>query len=205
MFIKLLIRALKKRFKKSSPDEQNAVRELASEAKSDTRESLKAKKRRTKKMADEKVEEIKKEEIENKKVEEEKPADEKKEVAVEEKEEKSVKEQPEVAENEATEKEEKTVEPTVEEVEPIGNGVRVEDLVTKDLLTERLAAFEAKLDAVLNENKALKDKLSEKDTELNGMRDKYENKDFGNVAKQGMVKPDRAANSTFDEYSRQFM
>ena len=95
--------------------------------------------------------------------------------------------------------------PQVQETEPVGNGVRVEDLVTKDELMERLAAFEAKFSAVVKENEDLKNKLSAKDEELNGMKDKYENKDFGNFQKQGMIKQDKVANSTFDEYSRQFM
>ena len=86
----------------------------------------------------------------------------------------------------------------VSETPETGNGVRVEDLVTKEELTERLAALEAKFDAVLKENGDLKEKLS-------GMEEKYERKDFGTFQKQGMVGKDKDANNTFDEYAKQFM
>ena len=86
----------------------------------------------------------------------------------------------------------------VSETTETGNGVRVEDLVTKEELTERLAALEAKFDAVLKENGDLKEKLS-------GMEEKYENKDFGTFQKQGMTSKDKDANNTFDEYAKQFM
>lgn len=86
----------------------------------------------------------------------------------------------------------------VSETAETGNGVRVEDLVTKEELTERLAALEAKFDAVLKENGDLKEKLS-------GMEEKYERKDFGTFQKQGMVSKDKDANNTFDEYAKQFM
>ena len=86
----------------------------------------------------------------------------------------------------------------VSETAETGNGVRVEDLVTKEELTERLAALEAKFDAVLKENGDLKEKLS-------GMEEKYERKDFGTFQKQGMVGKDKDANNTFDEYAKQFM
>ena len=82
------------------------------------------------------------------------------------------------------------------EVEGQGNGVRVEDLVTQDMLTARLEALNAKLNAVIDENKALKDK--------------YENPDFGNHVKKGAGAADnpaakKAANESYEEYSKQFM
>ena len=104
-----------------------------------------------------------------------------------------------------TAKDEEPTAPQVNETEPQGNGVRVEDLVTKEMLAERLAALEAKFDAVVKENSDLKDKLSSKSEELDGMKDKYENKDFGNFQKQGVQVKDKQANSSFDEYSKQFM
>lgn len=90
------------------------------------------------------------------------------------------------------------VENQVTETEATGNGVRVEDLVTKDELSERLSAMEAKFDAILKENGDLKNKLSQ-------MEDKYENKDFGNFSKQGMIGKDKDANLTYDEYVKQFI
>ena len=210
MFIKLLIKALGKRFSKLSPEEKQNVRELANnETKSETTEKKqkKVKIRRTKKMADEK--EVKNE-VETSKVEtQNNEVDKDKSTEVVDK----VEDKEEVVDKKTEDAEPKTddandVEPTapqVQETEPVGNGVRVEDLVTKDELMERLAAFEAKFSAVVKENEDLKNQLSTKDEELNGMKDKYENKDFGNFQKQGMIKQDKVANSTFDEYSRQFM
>lgn len=210
MFIKLLIKALGKRFSKLSPEEKQNVRELANnETKSETTEKKqkKVKIRRTKKMADEK--EVKNE-VETSKVEApNNEVDKDKSTEVVDK----VEDKEEVVDKKTEDAEPKTddandVEPTapqVQETEPVGNGVRVEDLVTKDELMERLAAFEAKFSAVVKENEDLKNQLSTKDEELNGMKDKYENKDFGNFQKQGMIKQDKVANSTFDEYSRQFM
>lgn len=211
MFNKLLIKALKKRFNKLSPDEKQNVRELVNdETKSETTEKKqKVKKRRTKTMADEK--EVKTNEVETSKVEtENNEVDKEKSTDVVEKDDK--------VEEKVEEKTEKTTEPTdetakdeeptapqVENVEPTGNGISIEDLVTKDMLTERLAAFEAKFNAVVKENEDLKNQLSAKSDELNGMKDKYENKDFGNFQKQGMQVKDKHANSSFDEYSKAFM
>ena len=210
MFIKLLIKALGKRFNKLSPEEKQNVRELVdNETIGETTEKKqkKVKIRRTKKMADEK--EVKNE-VETSKVEtQNNEVDKDKSTEVVDK----VEDKEEVVDKKTDDAEPKTddandVEPTapqVQETEPVGNGVRVEDLVTKDELMERLAAFEAKFSAVVKENEDLKNQLSTKDEELNGMKDKYENKDFGNFQKQGMIKQDKVANSTFDEYSRQFM
>ena len=210
MFIKLLIKALGKRFNKLSPEEKQNVRELVNnETKSETTEKKqkKVKISRTKKMADEKevknVVETSKVETQNNQVDKDKSTE-----VVD-----KVEDKEEVVDKKTDDAEPKTddandVEPTapqVQETEPVGNGVRVEDLVTKDELMERLAAFEAKFSAVVKENEDLKNQLSTKDEELNGMKDKYENKDFGNFQKQGMIKQDKVANSTFDEYSRQFM
>ena len=99
-------------------------------------------------------------------------------------------EKPDIADEEKTEAE-------VEETEPVGNGARIEDLVTKDELAERLAAFESKFEAVLKENADLKD-------ELGKMKEKYEEKDFGGFQKQGLVASDAVANDTFESYARQF-
>ena len=158
-------------------------------------------------MADEK--EVKKEEVDTEKVEtENKEVDKAKstepvkegEDKIEEtdKKEETVEKEPEGTEEEPTA-------PQVNETEQSGNGVRVEDLVTKDMLAERLAALEAKFDAVVKENSDLKNQLSSKSDELEGMKEKYENKDFGNIQKQGIIEKDKYANSSFDEYSKQFM
>ena len=208
MCIKLLINALKKRFHKFSPDNPRVCELANAEAKSKTTEKRKKSKKRSKKiMADEK--EVKKVE-ETEKVDETKANDVDKEKSTETVETKEDKveetEKVEDAKNpdEETEKENPT-DPVVETTEPVGNGVRIEDLVTKDMLAERLSAMEAKFDAVVKENHDLKEKLSAKDEELTGMKDKYENSDFGNFQKKGMQVKDKEANSSFDEYSKQFM
>lgn len=102
-------------------------------------------------------------------------------------------------ETEAKAEEETEVEqPQVQQTEPFGNGIAIEELVTKDQLAERLSAIEAKLTAFVEENKSLKEQLS-------GMKDKYENKDFGNMQRKGLPEKDKYAESSFEEYSKQFM
>ena len=208
MFNKLLIKALKKRFNKFSPDEKQKVCEMVNnETISDTTEKQKVKKRRKKTMADEKEVkdkvETSKVETENNEVDKEKSTDVvEKDDKVEKKEEK-IEETTETTDD--TTKDEEPTAPQVEDTEPQGNGIPIEELVTKDMLAQRLAAFEAKFNAVVKENQDLKEKLSSKSEELDGMKDKYENKDFGNFQKQGVQVRDKQANSSFDEYSKQFM
>lgn len=142
----------------------------------------------------EKENEVKNEEVEVKETETE---TEKKADEPENKEE--PKEEKEVVEEEENKEEETTDEqPEVQETPEMGNGIRVEDIVTKDMLAERLSALEAKFEAVVNENKGLKDELSK-------MQDKYEKSDFGNNVKQGVVEQNKNVNDSFDNYSRQFM
>lgn len=197
MFRKLLRKALSKHFEKTSPRKENA-RDSILEIESEAPEKLKVKKRRKNKMADEKdvkkdidseKEEIKKSEVEETKEEKESNGE---EIKTEDKKEVATKSE----EDETPAKDEPT-----EKVEELGNeveGIRVEDLVTKDVFEAKLAAFEAKFNSVVKENEDLKNKLSE-------MKDKYETKDFGNMQRKGMNEVSKSANSTFDEYSRQFM
>lgn len=93
----------------------------------------------------------------------------------------------------------------VSETEGKGNGISIDDVVTKDFLKEMLDGFSAKLDAVLKENKDLKEKLAEKETENGNLKEKYENHDFGNTAKKGVQAKDTKSIDTFEEYSKQFM
>lgn len=203
MLKKLLIKALSKHFKKLSPDEKEKVRDMVNETKSETVEKQKkVNKRRKKIMADEK--EVKKEpevEPEKEKTEETKVEETEKTEKSNGEVEKSEDKKEEVAtKSEEVEKPADDKEPT-EQVEELANeaeGIRIEDLVTKDVFEAKLAAFEAKFNAVVKENEDLKNKLSE-------MEDKYENKDFGNMSKQGVMAKDKDANSTFDEYSKNFM
>lgn len=212
MFKKLL-NSLKKCFTKNTPENKD-VRGLCEsstdEHKSDTMESKKANKGENKKMEDEKIE---------KKVETSTKTDENTEnngKKVDETTEKVEKtdEKVEKSDDTTNSKEETTQTdnndgqeqpPQVEQTETTGNGVALDDLVTKEQLMDALKAFEAKFDAVIKENVDLKDKLSNSQKETNELRDKYENKDFGNFQRQGMLEKDKQANETFDEYSKQFM
>lgn len=152
-------------------------------------------KKENKKMADEK--DVKKE-VETEKVETKEPEKTEKETEkVEEKVEKKEEEKPAEEKTEKVE-EEKPTEPQVQETEPEGNGIRVEDLATKDFVKEMFASFQAKYDAVVKENEDLKDKLSK-------MADKYEEHDFGGLQKQGMIEKDKYAETSFEEYSKHFM
>ena len=210
MFNKLLIKALGKRFNKLSPEEKQNVREMVNnETISETTEKQKVNKRRKKTMADEK--EVKTNEVETSKVEtENNEVDKDKSTDVVETKEEKVeetdkKEETTAPTEEKTTKDEEPTAPQVEETEPQGNGIDINDLVTKDMLAQRLSALEAKFDAVVKENNDLKEKLSSKSEELDGMKDKYENKDFGNFQRQGVMTKDKSANSSFDEYSKAFM
>jgi hypothetical protein len=98
-----------------------------------------------------------------------------------------------------TEKEEQVV-----ETEEVGNGISIDQVVTKDILAEALNGITAKLDALINENKSLKNELANKDSEINDMKNKYETNDFGNTAKKGVDAKDKKY-ASFDEYSKQFM
>lgn len=73
------------------------------------------------------------------------------------------------------------------------NAIRVEDLVTKADLKEKLDAIISRLDSVLHENETLKDQLA-----------KYDG-DFGNTAPKGATTRDEKLEDTFESYSRDFM
>lgn len=161
----------------------------------------KKQKKENKTMAEEKdvKEKVETEEVktEEKAAVDEKPT-EKAEPKVEEKAEEKTEEK---VDEKAEEKPEEPAEPqeqVAEETEPTGNGIRIEDVVTKDYLAERQAALEAKIDAVIKENSDLKEKLA-------FMEKKYEDSDFGDLSKKGVMTKDSDANSSFDEYSKQFM
>lgn len=197
-------KALKKRFSKRTAEEQNAVRKSGEdkidEPEVDTKQKSKTKLKRSSIMDDEKKVETAKVEEETKtdEVKQDKPDDKVEET------EKKVEVETDKKEEEPTEEDEQSA-PEVKETEPVGNGIRIEDLVTKDELMERLSAFEAKFEAVIKENTDLKNQLSAAKEESNGLKEKYENKDFGNFSPRGVVKPDKDANETFESYSRKFM
>lgn len=95
----------------------------------------------------------------------------------------------------------KTAEPQVTDAPTTGNGVRIEDLVTKDEVQALMASFEAKFAAVVKENQDLKAKNEE-------LVAKYETPNFGGQARQGVAPQDKsvkAANQSYDEYVKNFM
>ena len=152
-------------------DEKEVKEKVETEEKVETKEEPKVEEKPTEKV-DEKVEKV-----EEKKSE----SDEKEDESTEEP--KSTEEEP-------------TAE--VQETEPEGNGIRIEDLVTKEFLAEKLSALEAKYDAVVKENADLKEAVS-------SMKDKYENSDFGGYQTKGMGSEKEKSYESFDSYSKQFM
>lgn len=92
----------------------------------------------------------------------------------------------------------------VQTSEEAGNGVSIEDIVTKADLAAAIAAIDAKFKAVVKENEDLKDQIT-------GYQDKYEKKDFGTAARPGVMPKDPSANDkvtsyqkSFEEYSKDF-
>lgn len=157
-----------------------------------------------------KKEAVEKEQTDTKATETETKATEEKPIEVEkveenkDVEEKAVEEEPKVEEK--PQEEQPTEEqPKVEEETTTALGIRIEDLATKDDLAQALSALNAKLDALVNENAQLKDKLAESESENKGLKQKYEEGDFGTNYKQGTPIKNEAANETFEEYSRKFM
>lgn len=95
---------------------------------------------------------------------------------------------------EMTEEEEKIV----ENVSPDTNGVRIEDVVLKSELEDRLAALEAKLNSVIKENEDLKDQNSE-------LKGKYEEHDFGKTTKKGILgTAAEVKTEKFEDYAQNF-
>lgn len=86
----------------------------------------------------------------------------------------------------------------VESVSPDTNGVRIEDVVLKSELEDRLAALEAKLNAVIKENEDLKNQNSE-------LKGKYEEHDFGTTTKKGILGTTAEVKTEkFDDYAQNF-
>lgn len=212
MFTMWLIHALHRRSKRMSADERKAVRKLseslsADELHGDTRHNSKKHKRRknmadekTAKQATDKVEDEAKETTETK-VDETEKVDKSTEA------ESGDKDAPKADDTSAeTETEAETTAPQVQEVEQQGNGIDINDLVTKDMLSQALSSMEAKFNAVVKENADLKDQLSKAQQDAKGLREKYEDSDFGNNGSKGATKADAStAYETFESYSRRFM
>lgn len=114
-------------------------------------------------------------------------------------------EQPVSSEEQEQEARQEQEQPSVQEETSEANGIRIEDVVTKEILAEAISALSAKLDAVIDENKSLKEKLATSEQENKEIKDKYEVGDFGTQSPKGVQTKNISANETFDEYAKQFM
>lgn len=92
----------------------------------------------------------------------------------------------------------------VQTSEKAGNGISIEDIVTRADLAAAIAALDAKFKAVVKENEDLKDQIT-------GYQYKYEKKDFGTTTRPGVMPKDPSANDkvtsyqkSFEEYSKDF-
>ena len=89
---------------------------------------------------------------------------------------------------------EPSVQNGVEVGEQVGNssqavGRDINDFVTKDDLKALMESFQAKLTAQEQENKALKEELDKAKSETQGLKDKYEGDNFGDISQ--MFKTDK--------------
>lgn len=205
MLYKLVLNILKKHYGKFSLEQKKEIRKLAN-GKAIDEKAKRGKDKRSKIMELEQKtekEEQKKVEAESNEVEKGKATEQSVENKADSAGEKETDTEKETKDA-STETEEKTTEQVID-TPPTGNGVRVEDLVTIEMLNDKLSALIAKFDAVVKENSDLKDALDKKGDELSKMQDKYENRDFGGSQKRGMDNGSKYANDTFEEYAKQFM
>ena len=205
MLYKLVLNILKKHYVKFSLEQKKEIRKLAN-GKAIDEKAKRGKDKRSKIMELEQKtekEEQKKVEAESNEVDKGKATEQSVENKADSEGEKETDTEKETKDA-STETEEKTTEQVID-TPPTGNGVRVEDLVTIEMLNDKLSALIAKFDAVVKENSDLKDALDKKGDELSKMQDKYENRDFGGSQKRGMDNDSKYANDTFEEYAKQFM
>ena len=102
-------------------------------------------------------------------------------------------------------KEEEQPKVVEQEFEEKGNGIPLEEIVTKEYLMEQLNSLNAKFDAVLKENKDLKEKLDDSNGKVKAMQEKYEEDDFGNATKKGVpTTKEQGKYQSFDEYASYF-
>ena len=93
----------------------------------------------------------------------------------------------------------------VKEVESF-DGVPISEVALKADVNAKIDALNAKLEAIVKENKDLKDKLSEAENKANDLHNKYEREDFGsqvdkNYGDKNIGKPYESA----DDYLKKFM
>ena len=87
----------------------------------------------------------------------------------------------------------------IQSTEVAGNGLNIQDLVTKDDLNVRFSALEAKLDAIIQENTDLKNQNDD-------LKEKYENPNFGTTVRKGTIESDKKVSQyqSFEDYSKNF-
>lgn len=160
-----------------------------------------------------KVEDLKKDEPKKDEVDDKKETEQKVDEKVEETTEKKTEEVEEKADDKEEDEAEEEKEVEVQSETKSANAIRIEDVVTKEELDEKLQAFEAKYFALAEENKQLKeanakllDEKNKAETETEEMKNKYERSDFGNITTKGAGSNSDKGSSyqSFDEYSKDF-
>lgn len=105
---------------------------------------------------------------------------------------------------------EPSVQNGVEVGEEVGNfnravGRDINDFVTKDDLNALMESFKAKLNAQEQENKALKEELDKAKSETQGLKQKYEGDNFGDISQ--MFKTDKSEQEkitqSFDDFFKE--
>lgn len=83
-------------------------------------------------------------------------------------------------------------------------GYSLADVVTKDKLEQYMAGFQAKLDSIIKENADLKEKLAQKDSQVNDLKDKYENGDFGVERNNKVETTEKTTYESYSDYMKKF-
>jgi len=93
----------------------------------------------------------------------------------------------------------------VKEVEAF-DGISINDVALKTDVDAKIDALNAKLEAIVKENKDLKDKLSEAENKANDLHNKYEREDFGSQVDKNYGEKDFGKSyESADEYLKKFM
>ena len=102
-------------------------------------------------------------------------------------------------------KEETTEQGVVDTVDAVGNGISVDDLVTKSDLKASLDALNAKFDALFKEISDKDAKIKEYSEKANDLENKFVNNgDFGNTVSKSSSRPNETEYETFESYSAKF-
>ena len=102
-------------------------------------------------------------------------------------------------------KEPATEQGVVDTVDEVGNGISIEDLVTKADLKASLDALNAKFDALFKEISDKDAKIKEYAEKADDLENKFVNNgDFGTTVSKSSSKPAETEYETFESYSAKF-